>query len=188
MDSLVQDIRYAFRSLKANPGFAATVVLTLMLGIGINTSVFSFVNRLLFVPMPFEKPDELVSVYSTGDDFLNETPVSYPDYKDFRDRNNVFTSVAGFAPEPLLMSTDQTGVFLLGEAVTGNYFETLGVDTVMGRTLRPEDDQPGAEPVLVLNHSVWKTRFGGDPNIVGRQIRVNGFPFTIVGVARPEFR
>jgi predicted permease len=175
--------------LAKSPGFTAVAVLTLALGIGLNTSIFSIVNAVLFRPLPVREPERLAGVYNLEPrEFITHTPMAYPDYRDLRDRAQSFEGVLAYSLTPLALERGDESEFVFGEAVSGNYFTTLGVRPALGRLLLPEDDvHRGAHPVAVLSHGAWQRRFGGDSGIVGREIRLNGHTFTVLGVATPEF-
>jgi predicted permease len=186
---LGQNLRYAWRRLRQNPGFTATAVLSLGLGIGANTTLFSLVNAVLLRESPLRAPEELVEIYVDNPDFSYNI-FSYPDFRDLRDATGeVFAEVG--TTRLMLVHADRDGrVEMLGsEAVSGNFFPMLGVPALMGRTLLPEDDvAPGAHPVTVLDFRFWRSAFGGDPGIVGREIRLGGRAYDIVGVAPESYR
>jgi predicted permease len=177
--NLLQDVRYGARLLRRTPGFTATIVITLALGVGANALVFSVVNGLLLRPLPIERPDRVVFVQS------GSIPAqSYPNYADLRDRNRTFDGLIGYRISP--MSVD--AVRRWGYLATGNYFDVLGVRPAAGRFFHAEDDtHPGGAPVVVLSHDEWTGRYGGDPRAVGSTIRVNAQPYTIIGVAPRGF-
>lgn len=189
MNDFLQDVKYGFRMLAKSPGFTAIAVITLALGIGLNASIFSVVNAVLLRPMPVHQPDELVGVYNTvPNEFISHVPMSYADYKDLRDSAQSFSGLLVYAPIPLAMEQPGGTQLVTAEMVSGNYFSVLGVNAVLGRTFtQDEDTAPGRDLVAVLSHAAWQRRFGSDPSIVGRTIRLNGNPFTIIGVARPGF-
>ncbi len=181
------DLRYAVRTLGKNPGFAAIAVLTLGLGIGANTAIFSLVNTALLRPLPVERPDQLVTLNDGGERRMFPA-FSYPNYKDFRDRNDVFSGLIGYRFAQLSLSHDGVNERLWGFLVTGNYFETLGVKSALGRVISADDDRsPGAHPVAVVSYKCWRQRFGGDPGVIGKNVIVNGRGYTIVGVAQSGF-
>jgi predicted permease len=184
---MIQDLRYGVRMLLKKPGFTIIAVLSLALGTGANTAIFSFINALLLRPLPIEKPSELVSLNNA--DAKQAFPAfSYPNYKDFRDRNDVFTGLIGYRFTPLSLSHDGMNERVWGFEVTGNYFEVLGVETILGRTISLDDDRvAGASPVAVMSYKCWQQRFGGDQSIIGKDVIVNGRNFTIVGVAPRGF-
>jgi predicted permease len=202
METLFQDLRYAFRMLIKSPGFAAVAVLTLALGIGANTAIFTLINAVLLKSLPVHKPEELF-VFGEGENIgisLGSPGgsldlVSYPLYEKFRDQSQAFTGLCAFQSfqSTLSVRLDGPGGNALpeqahGKVVSGNYFSVLGVNALIGRTLTPEDDvTEGAHPVAVISYRYWKRRFAQDPSVVGRTIGLNSLPFTIVGVAPPEF-
>jgi predicted permease len=178
-----QDLRYAARMLRKHPGFAAAVVLTLALGVGANTAIFSLVNATLFQRMPVTKPEELVYVYRGTSGVF-----SYPGYVSVRDGNRVFDGYAAWGGIVASLNAGSAAEMIDGFIVTGNFFDVLGVRAARGRLITPEDDKtPGAHPVAVISHEFWQTRLAGDTGIVGRQVRLNGQPFTIIGVTPPGF-
>ncbi len=186
MQTLLQDLRYSVRMLFKQPGFTLIVVLTLALGIGANGVIFSLVNALLLRPLPVDKPHELAAVFTSDFSSGDFGGSSYPDYVDFRARNQSFTELAAYQPTPLSLSLGDANERAFGEIVSANYFTTLGLKPALGRGFLPAEDQtPGAAPVAVISHKFWQTRFGSDPTVLGRNVKLNGQPFTIVGVA-PE--
>jgi putative ABC transport system permease protein len=190
METLFKDIRYGIKSLAKQPGFTLIAIVTLALGIGANTAVFSVINGLLLRPLPADRSEELFAVSrGTG----QAPPASYPDYVYYRDQNQVFSGLAASAPAPLNFGGfdsgggDQGGV-IMGEIVSGNYFSTLGVNAELGRALTPQDDQiPGANPVAVISHRFWKNRLAGASDVVGKALTLNGHRFTVIGVMPESF-
>jgi len=191
MTTLLNDIKYAFRQLRKNPGFTAVAVLSLTLGIGANTAIFNLVNAVLLRSLPVQKAQELALLSPTG--VLPGTNVgwhgfSYPVYRELRERNEVFEGLFcrfRFAANVSWGSDTQR---VMAEMVSGNYFEVLGVPAVIGRTISSEDDlRVGAHPVAVLSHTFWRNAFGADPNILGRTLQVNGYPLTVIGVTTKGF-
>jgi predicted permease len=193
INDLQRDLRYAGRAMRTNPVFVLFVVVTLGLGIGANTTVFTVINTLLLNPMPVAAPSELVavaSVPSVGSAQENTLmPLSHPNFKDYEAQTSAFDSLAGYARmRALSWQSDGATQGLMSEFVTGNYFSTLGVGVAVGRTFGPEADvRDGAHAVAVMNYSTWQTRFGGAPDIIGQQLRLNGEVVTVIGVARPGF-
>src|SRR5882724_3448074 len=195
MQTLLQDVRYGLRMLAKNPGFTLIAILTLALGIGANTAIFSLLNQVLLRRLPVRNPDALVvlkspgpkhgHVWSDGDD---SEIFSYPLYKGLAKNTTVFNGVlARFEFSASIASRGQTDRGS-GELVTGNYFEVLGVQPAFGRVLSPaDDDVQGAHPVLVLSHSYWTRHFGGDAGVLNQAILVNNAEMTIVGVAQAGF-
>ena len=197
MQPFLQDLRYALRQLRKSPGFTLTVILTLALGIGANAAVFTLFDQVLLRMLPVQQPQQLVRFHWTGSYsggasvFGGDTGdfFSYPMYKDLRDKNQVFSSV---------VAVDKTNVGVIwnnqaededAEIVTGNYFEVLGLQPAAGRLLTPQDDtDKGANPQLVLSYAYWKSRFSGSTAVIGQTVRINGHPFTIVGVAPEAFQ
>ena len=187
LETMWRDTRYAFRILIKRPGFTVVAILTLGLGIGANTAIFSVINALLLRPLPIERPGELISLNSTfeGHSF---TTFSYPNYKDYRDRNLVFAGLIAYQFAPLSMSHEGINERLWGYLVSGNYFDVLGVKAALGRVISTSDDQtPGGHPVAVISDRCWRGRFGGDSSIIGKDILVNGSSYAVIGVAPPGF-
>jgi predicted permease len=189
MFTFIQDIRFGLRTLAKSPGFAATAILTLAIGIGLNTAVFSVVNAMLFKRLPVRDPQELAGVYKiTPGEFISHSPMSYPDYKDLRDRCQSFSGLIGYSFTALALDRGDESQILMGEQVTENYFQTLGVSAALGRTFQSEDGRAtGDDPYVVLSDNTWKRRFAADPGIVGQTIRLNGVMFTVIGVAQQNF-
>jgi putative ABC transport system permease protein len=184
MESLLQDIRYGIRTLAKNPGFTAVAVLTLALGIGANTAIFSVVENLLLRPLPYPQPDRLVEIANSYPPQLPKVGLSPGDYADWRRQNASFSEMGTYAKIT-------QGFNLTGEGepqrVTAVYaddglFPMLGVRPVMGRAFLPEEDRAGSAPVVILGHRLWQSRFGGDPGVVGRSISLDNQRYTIVGV------
>ena len=188
MDQFLLNIRYAGRRLMKAPAFTMVAILSLGLGIGANTAMFSLVNAVILRDLPFEDVETLVDVYEKQEGFSHGT-LSYPDYIDFRDgTRDVFTGVSG--SQLALVQTDVDGgvEVVPAETVTGNYFSLVGVQPVVGRVFTDEDDvAPGAHPVVVLGYGYWQRRFGGDPGVVGSELRLSGRPYTIIGVAPEDY-
>jgi predicted permease len=193
MDDLARDIRYAFRTMRKNPVFVLFVVLTLALGIGANTTVFTVINTLILNPLPI--PDssglEAIGLARTGSasNAGLPLPVSFADLKDYQAKNDVFRSLAGYtSPRVLTRQTDSSAERMFGELVTGNYFSTLGLSPARGRFFLPDEDgTPGAHPVTVMSYATWQQRFGGAGDVVGKTLRLNNIVFTVVGVGPPQF-
>ncbi len=194
MSTFLQDLRYGVRMLARTPGFTVIAALSLALGIGANTTIFTVINAVLLNPLPLKSPSELLAVYTTDqrnrggfNNFLQTSPLNYQDY---RDKNEVFSELAAHQFLPLNISGgtgEPQQVF--GEIVTGNYFDVLGVRPLAGRTFLPDEDRtPGAKLVAVLGYGEWQKRFGGDRAIVGRTITLNGSAFTVIGVMPKGFK
>ena len=188
MDTLLRDIRFALRGLRRSPGFTVVAVATLALGIGVNATIFSMVSAVLFRPLPVEEPGELVNVYGHTESAVDHGSISYPDYLDYRAQSETLEGVAAHVNFFASLSIDGSSELVVGEAVSDNYFQLLGVRPVLGRPFLPgETAAPGAGPVAVLGHTFWQTRFGGDPDVLGETLRMNGEVFTVVGVAPERF-
>ncbi len=192
MSSVVQDLKLALRGFQDRPGFAVAAVVTLALGIGATTAIFSVVNTVLLRRLPYEDPDRLVMIWSTnpakGD---SEGRVSFPDFRDWRERSESFEDLAAF------MAFANGNVNLTGGSapervpvarVTAGYFELLGVSPVQGRAVRPEENVVGHHRVAMLSFGLWQRQFGADPGLVGRSVYVNGFPYTVIGIMPQGFR
>jgi predicted permease len=191
MRTLIQDVRYTLRALAKNPGFTAVAVISLALGIGANTTIFTLINTMFLNPIPVERPSELQAVLTVDANNPGAWTVSYPNYEDFRDENEVFSALGAYSfPNPASMLV-QGGApeQIMVEFVTGNYFDTLGVRPALGRFFLPEEDEtPGTHPVVVLGYGFWNRRFGRDPKVLGSTLGLNGRQFTVVGVAPERFR
>ncbi|MGI8655951.1 MAG: ABC transporter permease [Pyrinomonadaceae bacterium] len=188
MSALIQDVRFSFRRLLKSPGFTAVALLSLALGIGANASIFSLVNTVLLRPLPAAQPEQLVGVYGTLSGQSDVTLISYPNYTDYRDRNEVFTGLLAYRFAPVSLSHSGANERLWGYVVSGNYFDVLGVKPALGRTFTPEEDKtPNSHPVVVMSYGSWQRRFGGDPSIVGKTVLLNGHTFTIIGIAPKDF-
>ncbi|MFY9555710.1 MAG: ADOP family duplicated permease, partial [Blastocatellia bacterium] len=187
METLFQDIRYGFRVLQASPGFAAVAVLSLALGIGANTSIFSVVNAALIRPLPVTEPGRLMFVFN-GTRTAPYGVSSYPDYVDYRDKNEVFSDLVTYSSITTSARADDQTDLITGSIVSGNFFEGLGVRAALGRTFLPEEDStPNTHPVSMISHGLWERRFGRDPKVIGQQLALNGHAFTIVGVTPAGF-
>ncbi len=196
MQWLVADLRYAVRGLLRTPTFAVTAMLSLALGVGANTAIFSLVDQVILRPLPVKRPRELVVLKSPGprtgwahsDEPGGVSSFSYPMYKDLRDQNQVFDGLLATFNFPASLAFKGETERVNGELVSGNYFETLGVGPAIGRVFMPEDDlRPGAQNVVVLSYQYWTNRLGANPTVLNQSILVNGNPMTIVGVAKRGF-
>ena len=191
MQKLVQDILYALRGLRKAPVFTAVAVLSLALGIGANTAIFTLVDQLILRLLPIQDPEHVVLLAGRGRHYggnNGRNALSYPMYQDLRDRNQVFSAMMCRYDLSFAVAAGSETEVVNGELVSGNYFPLLGIYPAAGRLFTAADDlHAGAHPYAVLSYTWWKTRFAGDPHIVGQTIRVNNFPLTIVGVAQPGF-
>ncbi len=186
METLFKDIRYGIRNLLKHPGFTLVAVVTLALGIGANTAIFSVVNTVLLRPLPYEKPDQLVVPLETS----SGQPIgtSYPNFVDWRNQNTVFENVAALRTrESFNLTGTGESERLQGRLVSANFLATLGVKPIRGRDFLAEDDRPGAIPVVLLSHGLWQRRFGTDENILGKQLTLNGQTFIVVGITPANF-
>jgi putative ABC transport system permease protein len=193
MGTLIQDLRSGLRMLARSPGFTVVAVLSLGLGIGANTTIFSFVNALLFRPPAVEAPGRLLELWqrnTKGSGLEEYTPLSYPGYIYDRDHNQAFSALLAFDGEmrPVSWSRTTEGGLVQGQLVSGNFFSTLGVRPVLGRAFLPDEDQaPASHFVIVLSHAFWEQHLGSDPAILGKALTLNGREFTVVGVAPAGF-
>ena len=181
------DVRYALNWLVRSPSFTFVAVASLAIGIGFTTALFAVVDAALLRPLPVERPDRLVDVYTRGGDGDTYATSSYPDFLDFRKQNAVFKDMAAYSPAIAAVKGRDQSRMALGEAVSGNYFQMLGVGAALGRTLLPEDDRPGAPRAVVLSNRTWIRDYGRDPAALGKTLLIHGEPYTIVGVAPASF-
>ncbi len=188
---VAQDIRYAIRTLAKSPLFLAVAILSLGFGIGANTAIFSLVDQILLRLLPVKDPTQLVRLKGVGDHYGSnngDNRISYPMYADFRDHNEVFSGMFASWQMPLSISDGGKTERGYGELVSGNYFPVLGLKAALGRVLTADDDlREGAHPVAVLSYRYWRSRFAGDPSVLGRKLIINGYPYTVVGVSQAGF-
>ncbi len=188
MGHMKQDLRFAFRTLRKSPGFTLLAVLCIGLGVGVTSTILSAVNAILIRPLPYQNPEELVAVYSwataTGERRVN---ISHPDYLSWRDDNRTFAQLGMWTWDVMAFSGDGEPERLDGAMVTSNLFPLLGVQPLLGRGFSPEEEQPNGPRVVVLSHALWQRRYGGQRDLVGRTITVNGFPTQVIGVMPPGF-
>jgi hypothetical protein len=189
LEDLWRDSVYAVRALRRTPGFTVTALLSLALGIGANTAIFSVLNTYLFRPMPVDDPGRLVAIYLTSARSGYEPiALSYPDLLDYRKQATAFSDIVGATGTELSVTDGAAPELIWGQIVTGNYFSGLGVRPILGRGFLPEEDRvPGRDAVCVLNYHYWQNHYHGDRAVVGRIIHINGHAFTIVGVAPHGF-
>jgi predicted permease len=193
LEDLWRDVRYALRTMRKSPLFVLVVVLTLALGIGANTTVFTLINTFILSPLPVPDSSRLLAVGLSEDHAASKStlslPLSYADLKDYIARNGVFQSLAGYtSPRIATWQDGANSQPLFDELVTANYFSTLAISPALGRFFLPEEDTaPGAHAVAVLNYATWQTHFGGSPDILGKTLRLNNVALTVVGVAPPKF-
>ncbi|HKH43479.1 MAG TPA: ABC transporter permease [Thermoanaerobaculia bacterium] len=188
MENLLQDIRYGIRILIKQPVFTTVAVLSLALGIGANTAIFSLVDALLWRSLPVEHPETLVSLYTKDEKNPGFVPLSHLNWKDYRDMSRSFSGVLGYTFAPVSVQTGGEPALAFGVLASGNYFDLLGIHAALGRTFLPEEDgQPGAHPVVVVSHRFWKESLAGDPRAVGKPLTINGSGYTVIGVAPESF-
>jgi putative ABC transport system permease protein len=187
MDALMQDIRYAARSLRRSPAFTVVAVLTLALGIGANAAIFSVVDGVLLRPLAYANPEALVMVWGHNENIGNET-ASLPDFRDWRERNTVFESMAAVANTRFDVTGDGEPERVDAALTTANFFHVLGVTPALGRAFNAEEETSGRDRVVVLSHGFWERRFGARADAVGRTITLSGLPYTVIGVAPAGFR
>jgi predicted permease len=181
-----QDFRFAARTLRKNPGFAEVAVLTLALGIGASTALFSVVNGVLLNPLPYPHPEQLVEVAAKAPPF-SESSFSYPNFLDWVKENHTFDALAGYRANNLNLTGSGEAQHLLGMQVSASFFSLLGVQPFLGQDFRPEDDQRGAAPVAMLSYGLWKSKFASSRDILGKTLILNGKVHTVVGVLPANF-
>jgi putative ABC transport system permease protein len=187
LEELWQDLNYGARMLVKQPGFTLVAVVTLALGIGANTAIFSIINAVVFRPRPVAQPEQLVELYKS-DARQRYQNSAYQDFLVFRDQGEVFTGLAAYSIRNFKLGGADEMEQVIGEVVSGNYFDLLGVKALNGRTFLPEEDQtPGSHPVVVISHGLWRRRFGADPGLVGKTITINNQSLKVIGVAPQQY-
>lgn len=187
LETVVQDVRYALRQLRKAPSFAIAAILTLALGVGANTAIFSVVDAILLRALPVRNPQRLVIV-ECPDSHGGYNGFSYPTFEYFRNHNNVMSDMyASSIPERLSVSVNGYAELVRGQVVSGSYYSTLGLNAVLGRTIDLRDDAPGALPVAMISYGYWKRQFNANKDAIGKTIGINGAGFTIIGVTPPNF-
>ena len=188
MEALIRDVRYGLRSLLRVPGFTLVAIITIALGIGVNSTIFSLVNAVLFRPLPVDRPEELVDVYGHTATSSSHDTSSFLNFEDYRDQAETLSGLMAYTNFFANLSIGGSSELVVGELVSRDYFGVLGVQAAMGRTFAPDEfGAVGASPVAVLSHPFWQTRFGVDPDILGQTLRLNGITYTVVGVAPESF-
>jgi putative ABC transport system permease protein len=186
VESLVADARFTLRTLRRSPAFTAVVVVTLALGIGANTAIFSVVRGVLLKPLPHREGERLLYLrHSMDGPGGTNVLFSVPEIRDFRAGAPSLAGIAEYSPWTLTLRTDHDAIHVDVGLVTGNFFEVMGLSPILGRLTKPSDDGPGVPPVMVLTHEFWMKRFGGDSGIVGKQLSLDGKPVTVIGVVQP---
>ena len=188
METLLQDVRYGCRNLLKQPAFTFIAVLTLALGIGVNATIFSYVNAVLFRALTFREPERVVFIWSDGGDNSAQNLVSPLDYLDWRDGAQSFDGMAAATVTERALTGSGDPARISSARVTADFFKVLGINPVLGRALLPDDDRPGAANVVLLGHRFWQDRFGGDSNILGRTITLDDRTVTVVGIVPADFR
>ncbi len=187
LEQLMQDLRHGARMLLKRPGFAFTAVLTLALGIGANTAIFSVVNAALLRPLPFEHAEQLIMVYSRTSREARAS-VAYPDLRDWRSQSSSFAHLSAVVTQSVNLTGQAEPGRVIGGFVSADFFQMIGTGPVIGRAFVSGEDEAGAERVAIVNHIVWRDRFGADPNLVGQTLTLNGQFFTVVGIMPEGFR
>lgn len=186
MTALLQDIRHALRMLVQSPGFTAIAILTLALGIGANTALFSVVNGVLFNPLPYPQPDRMVALYSRTSTFA-QSSISYPNFLDWQRNNQSLAAIAAYRSDNFNLTGAGEPERLRAEMVSADFFSILGVTPLIGRDFTAQDDHAGAAPVVILSEGFWKRKFGGSQQLIGQAITLNGTPYTVVGIIPANF-
>ncbi len=185
---MINELRFALRTLRKSPVFAAVAILSLALGIGANTAIFSLLDQILLRLLPVKDPQQLVLLTMRGRHYggnWGANALSYPMYKDFSEHNSVFTGMFCRFPTRISLGFEGHTERVAAELVSGTYFPLLGVGAALGRTFTPDDDRiPDGHPLMVLSYAFWKNRFARDPSVVGKTVVMNGHNFTIIGVAQ----
>jgi macrolide transport system ATP-binding/permease protein len=188
MSSVIQDLVFAVRTLRKRPMFTVAALISLGLGIGANTAIFSIMNALLVRPLSVAEADRLIPVYTSQTGGARHGNTSYPDYLDYKERNEVFQGLAAYMLAPMAIGGEGAPRVAVGQLVSWDYFSVLGVEPALGRSFLPEEDEAfGAHPVVVLSHGTWQDLFDADPGILGRTVRINDSPFEVIGVAPAGF-
>lgn len=186
MQTLIQDLKYAFRMLLKSPGFALIATLTLALGIGANTALFSIVNGVLLRPLPYSNPNELVILSEKTMNF-ERSSISYPNFMDWQRDNSTFSSVAAYRSDDFSITANGDTERVSVGMVSASFFPTLGVTPIRGRVFTTEEDRLGGAPVTLISAGLWQRKFGSAPDIVGKRINMNGDDYTVVGVIPASF-
>ncbi len=188
LDHSSRDVRYACRSLRKSPGFTAAAVLTLALGIGANTAIFSVLEGVVLAPLPYREPDRLVVVALYNRSLKYSTYLSYPDFIDWQRDARSLEQIAAFEQQGFDLTSPGTPEHVAGKEVSSGIFSTLGVKLVLGREFSPQEDRSGGMPAVIISNRLWRDRFAGSPAALGKAVTLNGVDYTIVGVLRPGFR
>jgi putative ABC transport system permease protein len=187
METLFQDIRYGVRVLLKGRAVTAIAVLALTLGIGATTAIFSVINAILIKPLPYPDPDRIVRIYERSPQF-DQMSISYPNFLDWQQQSQVFEEMSVFRYQGFNITGQQGPERIQGRLISASFFSVLGVQPILGRSILPEEDRPGGTPAIAVSYALWQRRFGGDPNLTGKPLTVNGKDYTIVGVLPANFR
>src|SRR5258708_6893281 len=188
MDTLAQDLRFAFRTLLKNRAFTTIAVLTLALGIGANTAIFSVVNAVLLRKLAFKSPEQLLMVWETNVAKGGEIPSSFPNFLDIESAAEPVSDVGAFTDATFNLTGGDQPDRVTGLRVSSGLFQLVGVEPLKGRTFSPDEDKPGTGNVLVLSYGLWQRRFGGNPNIVGQPVQLDGQSYNVIGIMPPDFK
>jgi predicted permease len=188
LDHFLRDVRYACRSLRKSLGFAAAAILTLALGIGVNTAIFSVLEGVVLAPLPYREPDRLVAVLLFNRTLNYATDLSYPDFLDWQRDARSLEQIAAFTPQGFDLTSPGTPEHVGGTEISSTFFSTLGVNLALGRDISPEEDRSGGAPAVVISNRLWRERFAGNPAALGQPITLNGVDYVIAGVLQPGFR
>jgi predicted permease len=186
METLIQDIRYGARMLVKSRSLSAVAIIALMLGIGANTAIFSVVNAVLLRPLPYPRPERLVRIYEKSPQFDAQS-ISYPNFLDWRERNQSFEQIAAFRFEGVNLTGGDLPERIQGRLVSANFFSILGARPVLGRPFLPEEDRPGGNSAVILGNGIWQRRYGRDPNVIGKSLVINGKDYTVIGILPADF-
>jgi predicted permease len=186
LETFLQDVRYGARMLAKSPGFALIAILTLALGIGANTAIFSVVNGVLLSALPFPHPEQIVSMFTEMPNFKNGS-ISYPNFEDWRKMNRSFSTIAAYRSTGFNLSGNGEPERVHGEMISAGFFEILGVNPMLGRTFSEDEDRIGANPTVMITEGLWKRKYGSDPNIIGQRMILNGTGRSIIGVVPSSF-
>src|SRR5690242_6776010 len=181
MEQLIRDVRFGFRMIRTNPGFAAAAILMLALGIGATTSIFSFVDAVLLKPLPFPDADRILNVWEKPPQG-ERNGISTLNFLDWKNQNTVFTAMAAQTWDSVTLTGGDVPVELRDGRVSAPFFDIFRAKPMLGRTFARDEDQPGKQYEVVLSNRIWQSRFGADRNIIGRAIRLNGAAYTVIGV------
>src|SRR5215204_1876255 len=186
-ETLAQDIRYGLRMLAKHKAFTSIAVVTLALGIGANTAIFSVVNELLLQPLPYRDAERIVMLWEVTPEGRHQNTTSRANFRAWRDQSTSYEYIAAFTDQRVNLTGDGEPEELSMQFATPDFFKVVGVDPLLGRTLLPEDAEPGKPPVAVLSYGLWQRRFGGQTALLGQTMTLNNFKFTVVGVLPPRF-